>query len=182
MSAEIIKKRKWFWAWQDDKEEAWLSEMALQGYHLLSANFGSYTFDVGDPEKFVYRLDFFVDPQNQYEDYLQLFLDGGWELVCTFGGWQYFRTHQTDSDVPEIYTDRNSKIVKYQRLMVYLSIFFPIFIITLNQNPDFEGVFSWIYEGVRILVFLYILLYGFAMVKLIQRIQAIKKEDLSNKG
>jgi hypothetical protein len=30
MTNEIITKTKWFWAWQDEKEEAWLTEMAHQ--------------------------------------------------------------------------------------------------------------------------------------------------------
>jgi len=29
-----ISKIKWFWAWQDEKEEAWLSNMARDGWHL----------------------------------------------------------------------------------------------------------------------------------------------------
>ena len=33
MNAEIKKVRKWFWVWDDDKEEAWLRIMAIDGWH-----------------------------------------------------------------------------------------------------------------------------------------------------
>ncbi len=182
MTEKTVTKYKWFWAWQDDKEEAWLSEMAQQGFHLISANFiGNYTFKTGNPKKTTYRMDFFYEHQDKYQEYLQLFKDGGWKLVCTFGGWQYFCIEQNGAAAPEIYTDRNSKIVKYQRVMVYLSIFFPLMFIAINLNPDVGSVLSWIYNGVRILIGLYFFLYVFAMVKLIQRIQQIKKEELTEK-
>jgi hypothetical protein len=29
---DTIRKFKWYWAWQDEKEERWLSEIAQQGY------------------------------------------------------------------------------------------------------------------------------------------------------
>jgi hypothetical protein len=34
MTNKITTKTKWFWTRQDEKEEAWLSEMANQGLHL----------------------------------------------------------------------------------------------------------------------------------------------------
>ncbi len=34
--AERVIEHKWFWAWQDDKEERWLEEMSERGLHLVS--------------------------------------------------------------------------------------------------------------------------------------------------
>ena len=31
--------RKWFWAWEFDKEEAWLNDMAAKGKALVSARY-----------------------------------------------------------------------------------------------------------------------------------------------
>ena len=39
MDKNQIKKTKWFWAWEDEKEEAWLSEMASEGLHLETVTF-----------------------------------------------------------------------------------------------------------------------------------------------
>ncbi len=36
---EIKKEFKWFWAWNDEKEEQWLTAMAQQGWHLQSPGF-----------------------------------------------------------------------------------------------------------------------------------------------
>ena len=54
MTNEIITKTKWFWAWQDEKEETWLSEMAHQGLHLDDVPFpGRYQFKSGEPADYV---------------------------------------------------------------------------------------------------------------------------------
>ncbi|MAT44195.1 MAG: hypothetical protein CL609_17830 [Anaerolineaceae bacterium] len=179
---QTITKYKWFWAWNDDKEEAWLEEMASQGFHLISANFiANYTFEVGEPKKMVYRLDFYFDDRKKYQEYIQLFADAGWELVSEFGGWQYFRTEQVGSTIPEIYTDKDSKLVKYQRLMLYLTIFLPIFFMMLNINSPFTGPFGWLYNGVRIFMGLFFFVYAYAMVKLLQRINTLKKGNSQTK-
>ena len=39
--------RKWFWAWEFDKEEAWLNDMAAQGKALVSARY--ITKKTGNP-------------------------------------------------------------------------------------------------------------------------------------
>ena len=53
-----LKKFRWFWAWDDEKEEQWLREMAQKGWHLLSVSIpGNYTFEQGAPKGYVYRLD-----------------------------------------------------------------------------------------------------------------------------
>lgn len=175
MTENTITKRKWFWAWQDDKEEAWLSEMAKQGYHLISANFiGSYTFAVGEPKDTTYRLDFYFS--NDYEGYKQLFADSGWELVCVFGGWQYFRTEKDVETLPEIYTDKDSKVVKYQRVMLYLTIFLPIFIMMVtNDFTASTGTIGWIYKAVQVFMRFYVFVYIAAMIMLLRRISQIKK-------
>jgi hypothetical protein len=45
-----IRKWKLFWAWQDEKEEAWLRQMAQEGLHLKSPGLGMYTFQPGDAQ------------------------------------------------------------------------------------------------------------------------------------
>ena len=83
-------KFKWFWTWQDDREEAWLGEMARADWHLKSLGLpGFYTFIAGEPRNDVYRLDFVMD-RKDYQAYLRQFRDAGWEHVGEMGGWQYF--------------------------------------------------------------------------------------------
>jgi hypothetical protein len=175
----MVKKSKWFWAWQDDREEAWLGDMSRQGLHLTHPGaFGQYTFEQGEPRELAYRLDF-VPNARKTPDYYQLFRDAGWEHVGELGGWQYWRKEILDGKEPEIFTDNASKIQKYQRLVGYLVIFFPIYIVLLT-NPSIRVSFqdgSWIstlYEILFFVFFVIVMSFLFAMIKIMQRISSLK--------
>jgi hypothetical protein len=180
MDGKLIRKSKWFWAWQDDREEQWLGEMSRQGLHLQHAGFfGQYTFLQGAPREVVYRLDFIANARKS-PDYFQLFKDAGWEHVGELGGWQYWRKDVVDGKIPEIFTDNASKIQKYQRLIGYLFIFFPIYIVILtNRNNrtimQGSGVFSTLYEMLFFVFFVVMILLLVSMVKIFQRISSLKR-------
>lgn len=181
MNGELIRKFRWFWAWNDDREEAWLGEMSKQGLHLQSPGFfGQYTFIRGAAREFAYRLDF-VTYSKKNDEYYQLFQDAGWEHVGQLGGWQYWRKEVVDGKVPEIFTDNASKIQKYQRLIGFLIIFFPIYVIFLtNQNirrnvPE-PGLFGILYEVIFFILFAVVMLSAFAMFKIMQRISSLKRK------
>jgi hypothetical protein len=118
MEKQRVRKFRWFWPWQDQQEEVWLTEMSQSGWHLASmAGPALYTFERGEPLPYVYRLDW----QGQSKrDYVQLFRDAGWELVLGYSGWHYFRKLVRPGEQTEIYTDIDSKIAKYQRVLVYM--------------------------------------------------------------
>lgn len=170
-----VTKFKWFWAWQDEKEEAWLSEMAAQGLHLESISLpGYYHFSQGEPGNFVYRLDFQTMKSKERESYLQLFQDAGWEHIGDMGGWVYFRHVVNGSEIPEIYSDLESKMGKYQRIMLYLVIFLPIMIILVPESRGLERYGSW-YIVVEVLSGTLVLLFSFAIIQLFRRILSLKK-------
>ena len=169
-----MKQFRWFWAWDDEKEEAWLREMAQKGWHFQSVSLpGNYVFEQGQPRDDVYRLDHFVDTKNTKADYLQLFLDAGWDYMGEMNNWQYFRKTVVDGEVPEIFSDNESKSKKYQRIMLYLIIFFPIIFSFLTLNSRSE------YEGMQVLTFVmgfFLLFYIYAMLKLLARIGRLNKK------
>ena len=171
-----ITKFKWYWAWQDEKEEAWLTEMAQNGFHLESIALpGQYTFRKGEPGNYVYRLDFQTMKAKDRESYLQLFADAGWEHIGDMGGWIYFRHLVNGSEIPEIYSDLESKIGKYFRLMAYLVIFLPIMIIVLPKVSDtmrygpFMGILVVMSVGLM-------LLYSIAMVQIFRRMNQLRRK------
>ena len=49
--------RKWFWAWEFDKEEQWLDDMAAQGKALISARYATYEFEDSAPGEYAVRLE-----------------------------------------------------------------------------------------------------------------------------
>lgn len=169
-----IRKSKLFWAWQDEKEEAWLHAMSLQGLHLRALPFPTrYEFEAGEPRNDYYRMDYIVD-RKDFENYLQLFRDAGWEHIGEMGGWQYFRTSTEGSTIPEIYTDRDSKAQKYQRLMTILVIFLPIFMMFSLREVDQTSRFAGLYLAGKCINSLLLLLYAWALIMLLRRIRELR--------
>ena len=175
MENKIIK-HKWFWAWQDDKEEQWLSDMSKQGYHLVRPGFfGRYEFLQGEPKNYVYRLDYMTGKRDDKESYLQYFADAGWTYLGEFGYWQYFRILAGEGENPEIYTDAASKIRKYYRILVYLVMFLSMYTIVLKMSDMLDYDPAWLMVGIFILWMAIILVFIFCIVRIFIRIQELKK-------
>ena len=175
MNPTTVIKNKWFWAWQDEKEEAWLSELALEGLHLEDIPFpGRYKFQKGEPANFVYRLDYQSLRSKDKESYLQLFEDAGWEHVGDMGGWVYFRINTNDGEAPEIYSDAESKMGKYQRIIMYLVIILPIMLLL---RPDGSDSISPFIIALEALFAVLLLLYTYAMVQLFRRMNQLKGKE-----
>lgn len=167
-------KFKWFWAWQDEKEEDWLSEMSRQGWHLLEPGLlGFYVFQAGPPKKYIYRLDFQSDYQMDKDEYLKLFADAGWQHLGKMGGWQYFRKAVRADESAEIFTDADSKIAKYRRLILYLVTLLPILTFSLIMLPNWRpGIFT----SILLVIFGgFFILYAVAMLALLRRINQLKR-------
>jgi len=176
METKKIQKFKWFWAWNDDKEEAWLGQMASEGWHLKGLGLpGTYLFEEGNPQKVVYRLDFINNPK-EYQYYLQLFNDAGWEHIGRMGGWQYFRKPTQEDNVPEIYTDNESKAQKYQRVLIFLVILLPILIMFTTNLGSEENTWFDFFSILKTIIGLFLIFYVYAMLRIFRRIlQLLKK-------
>jgi hypothetical protein len=156
MKETTLRKVKLFLLWQDQKEEAWLRQMAQQGWHLTSVVPLVYTFVRGDPRDDVYRLDYLASKAD-YDEYKQLFQDAGWELVGEMMSWQYFRKAASADGPNEIYTDAESKVERYRRVLGYLIIFLPIYLmwLVIDLPGPIKVVMAvimvvWAYSAVRI--------------------------------
>jgi len=172
MENKTIRKFKWFWAWQDEAEEAWLREMSNEGCHLSRIGFPTiYEFEPGEPNDFVYRLDY--QWKMEKEDYLQLFGDSGWENVGEMSGWHYFRQAAQTGEELEIYTDTESKIGKYQRLLTFLGILMlPLFFTIMNLNN--LAPYGWM-SIIQLFVALLLVLYVYAIIRILLRIRQLKR-------
>ena len=174
MTKSNVRKFKWFWAWQDEAEEAWMREMSNEGWHLSGIGFPTiYKFKSGEPKDYVYRLDYRSHWKMDKEDYLQLFRDSGWEYIEEMAGWHYFRKLARPGEELEIYTDAESKIGKYQRLLAFLGILMlPLFFSIFNLRDPLT--YGWM-SIIRIFISLIFVLYVYAIVRLWMRINQLKR-------
>jgi len=174
MNLRTIRKFKWIWAWQDEQEEAWLRAMSAEGYHLQKSHgFGLYTFACGEPADYTYRLDYIVESAGDSQSYYQLFQDAGWEFIGAMAGWQYFRMPSPTGEDPQIYTDPESKIKKYERLMGRLLFFLPIYVVFFVVLDDFR--YPLIGVPLTVLMFSAMVVFAYAIIKIIQRINQLKR-------
>jgi hypothetical protein len=173
------KQFHWFWAWEDEKEEAWLRSMAQQGWHFKSVSApGNYTFEEGPAADYVYRLDYFTDRKDR-ANYLQLFEDAGWAHLGEMNGWQYFRQKAVDGRLPEIYTDNASKAQKYQRIMLLLVILLPLLLNAVVLVG--RGATNGLIQAVSLLLGALLLLYVYALVRLLQRIGQLRRRGIGGR-
>ena len=174
MNETVVRKSKFFMPWQDNLQEKWLEGMSRQGLHLKNINWSEGEFIQGQPQNYVYRLDFQDALKQSKAEYLRFFSDAGWEHLGELEGWQYFRKLAQPADETEIYTDPGTKIQKYKRFlanqgMVWLAFaafFAPLMIIM----PFPEGV-TWLMAGLFIFGSLYLTVIA---VKVLERISQLK--------
>jgi hypothetical protein len=187
MDATTLKRTRWFLPWQDEKEETWLEEMSKTGWHLKSVQLPCvYSFEKGVPCRNVYRLDYMLMKKDKLDEYLQIFQDAGWDYVGEMSNWRYWRKRVVNGETPEIFTDNESKIRKYQRLLAIMG-FFLVFLIFISMNMlinqpwgDFDNapLINAIYLFGALCYAVIIPIYVVVVIKLIQRINRLKKKNL----
>ena len=176
MEKKTILKFKWFWAWNDEKEEAWLGQMASEGWHLKELGLpGNYIFESGAPRKDVYRLDY-INNRSGYQNYLQLFTDAGWEHIGVMGGWQYFRKPMQGDLAPEIYTDNASKAQKYQRVLIFLAILLPALTMFVIRPTTGGRTLFDLYSILKTIMGFFLIFYVYAMLRIFRRILQLQKK------
>ncbi|MBQ8554575.1 MAG: DUF2812 domain-containing protein [Clostridia bacterium] len=85
--------RKWFWAWEYDKEEKWLDDMAAKGKALVSARYLTYEFEDSEPGEYAIRLEMLEHMPDSEEgrQYIAFVEETGAEYVGKVMKWVYFR-------------------------------------------------------------------------------------------
>ena len=111
---------KVFWAWEAEKEQAWLNEMAAKGMALVAVGFCRYEFEACQPGEYQYCLELLMNHPNHPESrqYLQFLEDTGVEHVGSYLRWVYLRKRTQDGPF-ELYSDNESRI-KHVTLIIRL--------------------------------------------------------------
>ncbi|PNP94361.1 hypothetical protein BMT55_02425 [Listeria newyorkensis] len=103
-----------------EKEEAFLEEMANQGWFFSKYASLRYHFEQGEPAEYTYCIDYKEEAGDE-EEYLALFEDAGWEHVYAYpilsGKWMYFRKAVKEGAPKEaIFTDDASMVVLWKTI------------------------------------------------------------------
>ncbi|MFC1861751.1 DUF2812 domain-containing protein [Chloroflexota bacterium] len=176
MAENTIRKIKWFWPWQDEQEEAWLRQMSQKGWHLFSLGLPCiYKFRAGEPRNYVYRLDYQKLPKKDKQEYQQLFRDAGWEYIGEVSSWQqYFRKEAKEGEAPEIFTDVESKVAMYKKVLAFLAFLVVIEIAAFSHSILIDNPYSW-WGIIRVI---YLLVMGgliYSIIKLMLRIRQLRR-------
>lgn len=179
MSAAVTRtKWKWFWAWDAPKEEQWLEQMAGEGWRLVKAPI-AYKFVKAEPEAWRYRLDYRTEPGPELREYIGLCKDAGWEHVCRFSGWHYFRT--SDPKAPELHSDPSSLADRYKRLLVLLAVLLvvniPFFTTPRGNHAQNWGTAMSVINAIRVGA---VLLLGYGVVRIGLYIRQLKAKSRSH--
>lgn len=118
-----ITKRKWFWAWDFDKEEKWLNEMSADGLALSSVGFCRYVFEPSQPGEYEFRLALLdnLPATAESRNFLSFLTETGVEHIGSYFRWVYLRKKVSDGRF-ELYSDSTSKIKHLSRIQLLLGI------------------------------------------------------------
>ncbi len=119
---QTMTKYRFFTVWQEAREEKWLKSMSANGWHLCRVGFFNYEFEKGEPRDYEYFMDFRLETRCDMKEYLGLIQDSGWKHLGYMGGWQYFRIESDRAGQAPIYSDKESLIGKYRRVLTLLCI------------------------------------------------------------
>lgn len=110
--------RKWFWAWEFDKEERWLNDMAAKGKALVSARYATYEFEDSAPGEYAVRLEMLENAPDSAEgqQYVEFVESTGAEYVGKVLKWVYFRKKTADGEF-ELHGDNATRIKHLQGII-----------------------------------------------------------------
>ena len=132
---------KWFWAWDFEKEEKWLGEMAAQGLCLVGVGWCKFEFEECLPGEYAVRLELLDKPtcHPESENYIRFIEETGAEQVGSYIRWVYFRK-KTELGPFDLFSDLASRISHLKRILFLL---LPIGILNLAIGAQNLGFLFW---------------------------------------
>lgn len=156
-----MKAFKFFSIMEYEEEQEYLRSMHREGWKFQHVSWpGIYQFERCESEDVVYQLDYNPEGRKDGRSYTQMFNDCGWEFICDFVGYSYFRKPVSEMNhEEEIFSDDDSKFDMLKR--VFQSRMVPMFVIfTLIILPQlFIQLLSGTTYGM-IMFGVYLILFG----------------------
>ncbi len=169
---------KWFWAWDFEKEEKWLNEMAAKGLALVDYTFCRYVFEDCEPGEYVYKIQLLENNLShpESEQYIRFVEDTGITEVASYMRWVYFRK-KNDGGPFELFSDIGSRI-KHLKIVNWLLV--PLFILNISAGlinfVNFMINAPWL-VWLPALNFLVAFPIGIGVYKVVKKINLLKKEQ-----
>ena len=135
--------RKWFCAWDFDKEEEWLENMARNGWVLDGVGFCTYHFIKTEPGEYSVRLQY-LPIAEENTDYTNLLEESGAERVGRMVQWVYYRKKTADGPF-QLFSDLDSRIShldKIAKLMLIVAVANLLIGVVNSHNPSIS--LGWI--------------------------------------
>ena len=112
---------KWWWAWDFEKEEKWLNDMAAEGWALCGTGFCRYEFESCEPGEYTVRLEFMehLPGSDKGQDYIRFLEETGAELIGSYMRWAFFRRKSAEGAF-DLYSDLPSRIGHLRRIQLLM--------------------------------------------------------------
>ncbi len=168
---------KLFWAWDFDKEEKWLNEMAAKGLALISVGWCRYEFEDCLPGEFKICLNFLGNrfERAENEKYMEFLEETGAEHVGTYLRWAYFRKRTTEDF--KLFSDNASRVRHLTRIISFIAL-----LSGLNLYCGCYNLYLFFYwhSPISIIGILSLLIAAFCaigMIRLIRKRKRLKAEQ-----
>ncbi len=131
-----------------DSEEQWINEMAKQGWALEKFFLGYYTFVPCKPGEYIYQIDLLDSWTGDKQNFFSFMEEVGVEVVAQWYRWVYLRKQASEGRF-ELYTDTESKLRQYRRMLHFFLV--GAFIETLclfveiKSIIQLQNLISWIF-------------------------------------
>ena len=171
--------RKWFWAWDFDREEKWLAECAAKGLSLTSVCLCRYEFEEGVPGAYNVRLEMLEHPPTHPESmqYIRFLEETGAEHIGSVNRWIYLR-RPAEMGPFDLFSDNASRVRHLGRILSLLTvpvlICFGIGVYNIIFGCTFDSTVNILVGGIDVLVSL---LMSVGLYKLYRRRSRLKKEQ-----
>lgn len=174
-----MKKYKWFFVWNYEKEENWINEMSKKGFQLTKVGFAQYWFKK-DVINYTYRIELLQNDIRSKEanDYIDFLNDVDIDVAAVFSNYIYLRKQGE----LELFSDNSSKTTYLLRIRnLILKSLFPLSsicivysIISINStfNLFTRSIFFTLAFGFVISLFL-LLIYG--VFKIQSKLNSLKE-------
>ena len=121
---KVVKKV--FMAWEYEKEEKWLNEMAAKGLALVDYSIFRYSFEPCEPGEYSFKIQLLEhNPSHpESEQYIRFMEETGAEQVASYLNWVYFRKKTAEGPF-EIFSDIESELkhnILIKKLLVPVGI------------------------------------------------------------